>query len=118
MLWISVLKMKLHLHICSSFTVCFFLASFNFLSCYWPKHVIEMLLLWHDEFKRNNNLEKNAKMKFYMYLIAGHFMIMMSVGICNTTGGGGAVILQHGVKLGFENLSAVCDSYFDKDMLL
>ena len=29
-----------------------------------------MLLLWHDEFKRNNNLEKNVKMKFKMYLIA------------------------------------------------
>ena len=41
--------------------VCIFLVSFNFLSCYWPKDVIEMLLLWHDEFKRNDNLEKKCK---------------------------------------------------------
>ena len=47
-----------------------------------------MFWLWHDEFKRNDNLEKNAKMKFYMYVIPGYLMINMNVGICNTSHGG------------------------------
>ena len=97
--------------------VCLFLVSFNFLSCYWPKDVIEMFLLWHDEFKRNDNLKKKeAKMKFYMHVIPGYLIINMNLGICNTSHKGGAFTLQKGVKFelntrqpcGIVSLTKIC----------
>ena len=52
-----------------------------------------------------------------MYVIDGYLMINKNVGICNTSWEGGSYTAE-GWQIWVENMSAMWDSYFDKDMLL